>query len=281
MKLSFWGVRGSIPTPGPGTVRYGGNTTCVSVEIKGEWIIFDMGTGARVLGKKLIQEGFLGNGREANIFFTHSHWDHIQGFPFFLPAFEAGNTLHLYGEDKEAQGLRRALENQQEYPSFPVTLEQMPAKFEFYHLKEGQQITLYKDIVITNCKLNHPNGSFAYRIDCQNKSIVFATDTETDENLSPKLIKLADKAQILIHDAQYTPQEYFGVSGKSKIGWGHSTYEDAIKIAREAQVGTLILTHHDPDHNDEELDYILEEARKLAPKGLTLLMAQEKMQILL
>ena len=253
MRVTFWGVRGSIPTPGPDTVAIGGNTSCVEIRAGKTILIFDGGTGLRLLGKKLIAEMPLA----AHIFFSHVHWDHIQGFPFFDPAFVPGNTIHLYGGNNVSRTLEETLAGQMDHPSFPVHLTEMGAKMTFNDMYEGQVLQLDagggKTVKITTGRGNHPNGVWAYRIEFEGRSVVYATDTEHYAIVDPKLTKLARDADVLIHDAQYTPEEYAGTSGTGgpKAGWGHSTFEEAARLAKTAGAKRLILFHHDPMQNDD------------------------------
>jgi phosphoribosyl 1,2-cyclic phosphodiesterase len=252
MRITFWGVRGSIPTPGPDTVEFGGNTSCVEVRAGKAILIFDGGTGLRLLGKKLIAEMPL----EARIFFSHVHWDHIQGFPFFDPAFVAGNSIHLYGGNNVSRTLEETLAGQMDHPSFPVHLTEMGAKMTFNDLVEGQVLEIDagdgSKAKVTSGRGNHPNGVWAYRVEHKGHSVVYATDTEHYAVTDPKLAKLAKGTDILIYDAQYTPEEYAGTAGRGgpKVGWGHSTFEAAVDLAKATGAKKLVLFHHDPMQND-------------------------------
>lgn len=249
--VRFWGVRGSIPTPGPQTAEIGGNTSCVEVRAGGRILIFDGGTGLRPLGNSLLKELPI----EAWIFFSHVHWDHIQGFPFFTPAFIKGNTIHLHGGHKVSGTLEETLAGQMENPSFPVHLSEMGAKMSFHDLFEGQVLEIPsvdgKDVVrISNTRGNHPGGVYAYRVDYQGKSVMYATDTEHYSIVDPKLKRLAKGVDALIYDAQYTPEEYAGEIGGPKTGWGHSTFQAAVDLANAADAKQLVLFHHDPGQDD-------------------------------
>jgi len=253
MHITFWGVRGSIPTPGPTTVQIGGNTSCVEVRAGKAIVIFDGGTGLRLLGKKLLKEMPI----TAHMFFSHVHWDHIQGFPFFEPAFVAGNTFHLYGGNNVSRTLEETLAGQMDHPNFPVHLSVMGAKMAFRDLAEGEVVEIDDGagarLRVTNARGNHPQGVFAYRLDHGGRAIVFATDTEHYEGrVDEKLVKLAQGADLFIYDAQYTPEEYAGSAGTggAKKGWGHSTFEEGAKIAKLAGAKRLVLFHHDPIQND-------------------------------
>jgi phosphoribosyl 1,2-cyclic phosphodiesterase len=255
MKIQFWGVRGSIPTPGPDTVTIGGNTSCVEVRAGKALLVFDGGTGLRMLGKKLVKEMPL----EAHIFFSHVHWDHIQGFPFFDPAFVAGNAIHLYGGNNVSRTLEETLAGQMDHPNFPVHLTDMGAKMTFHDIKEGAAVVLDdgqgKQIQITTARGNHPNGVWAYRVEHAGKSFVYATDTEHYAELDRELLRLAKNVDVLVYDSQYTPEEYMGVAGTggSKVGWGHSTYAEAAKLAAAASAKKLVLFHHDPLQSDAQV----------------------------
>ena len=247
--VRFWGVRGSIPVPGPTTVEMGGNTTCVEVRAGSEIIIFDAGTGLRELGCELMAELPV----SVKLFFTHVHWDHIQGFPFFGPAFVKGNRFDLYGGRKVTNSLAEILSGQMEFPNFPVSLEVMGSRMHFHDLREGEVVSA-GNATVSNTNLNHPGGVIAYRVDYDGHSVVFATDTEHYSCLDDKLVGLASGADVLIYDAMYTPEEYAGSVGDGpKTGWGHSTWEEGVRVARAAGVRTLVLTHHDPDHEDDQV----------------------------
>lgn len=250
MRIKFWGVRGSIAVPGPDTLEVGGNTSCVELRCGDTRIVFDGGTGIRLLGQELLREMPV----EAYIFFSHVHWDHIQGFPFFTPAFVPGNRFHLYGGNNVTHTLEETLAGQMDYPSFPVHLTDMAAQMDFHDLREGQTIDIPEGdevIRITNTRGNHPNGVFAYRIDFRGKSMIYCTDTEHYDVVDVKLARLAKDADVLIYDTMYLPEEYSGEAGGGpKTGWGHSTFEQGVKLAVEANVKQLVLFHHDPMHTD-------------------------------
>jgi phosphoribosyl 1,2-cyclic phosphodiesterase len=191
----------------------------------------------------------------AHIFFSHVHWDHIQGFPFFAPAFVPGNTIHLYGGNNVSATLEETLAGQMDYPSFPVDLSQLGATMTFRDLREGQLVKLDDgeghEISIRTTRGNHPNGVWVYRIDHGGKSVVYATDTEHYAVVDPKLLAISKNADVLIYDSQYTPEEYAGAGpGGPKTGWGHSTFEEGVKIAKGASVKQLVLYHHDPNQSD-------------------------------
>ena len=259
MKIKYYGVRGSIPTPGPDTVKYGGNTPCVAIWNGDKLLILDGGTGLRVLGNELMDTPFGRGQGQGTFLFSHLHWDHIQGFPFFMPAYIPGNFFKLYGPSHVDLTLENAMKRQQQYLNFPVLMEDMPSTFTFKELTEGQILDL-DGMEVTNRRLNHPGGVFAYRISSQGKSIVYATDTEHYPAPDQKLLELADHADVLIYDATYTPEQY-----KDHVTWGHSTYEEGIKIVKAAHVKALHLFHYDPSLSDELIDDVIKRARKDFP----------------
>jgi len=251
MRITFWGVRGSIPTPGPETATVGGNTSCVEVRAGNLLLVFDGGTGLRLLGKSLLKSMPI----TAHLFFSHVHWDHIQGFPFFDPAFVPGNVIHLYGGNNVSRTLEETLAGQMDHPSFPVHLSEMGAKMHFHDVIEGQPLELDAgdgtEAIITTARGNHPNGVWAYRVDHGGHSVMYATDTEHYAVVDPQLLKLAKGVDVLVYDSQYTPEEYAGTNGgMPKLGWGHSTFDEAVKLAKTAGAKKLVLYHHDPTQND-------------------------------
>ncbi len=251
MRITFWGVRGSIPTPGPETATVGGNTSCVEVRAGKLLLVFDGGTGLRLLGKSLLKSMPI----TAHLFFSHVHWDHIQGFPFFDPAFVPGNVIHLYGGNNVSRTLEETLAGQMDHPSFPVHLSEMGAKMHFHDVIEGQPLELDAgdgtEAIITTARGNHPNGVWAYRVDHGGHSVMYATDTEHYAVVDPQLLKLAKGVDVLVYDSQYTPEEYAGTNGgMPKLGWGHSTFDEAVKLAKTAGAKKLVLYHHDPTQND-------------------------------
>jgi phosphoribosyl 1,2-cyclic phosphodiesterase len=276
MRITFWGVRGSIPSPGPDTVGVGGNTSCVEVRAGKAVLVFDGGTGLRLLGKRMLKEMPF----TAHLFFSHVHWDHIQGFPFFDPAFVPGNVIHLYGGNNVSRTLEETLAGQMDHPSFPVHLTEMGAEMVFHSVSGITPVEVDAGdgtkAVVRAAPGNHPNGVWAYRVDHGGRSVVYATDTEHYAVVDPKLSKLATGADVLIYDSQYTPEEYAGKNGMPKLGWGHSTFEEAVKLAKAANVKRLVLYHHDPMQNDAAVAEKERRARELfanceaAREGLTI-----------
>ncbi|MEI6441707.1 MAG: MBL fold metallo-hydrolase [Nostocales cyanobacterium ELA583] len=250
--VQFWGVRGSIPSPGLDTVRYGGNTPCVSMQVGGKRLIFDAGTGLHVLGKSLFSQMPV----QGHLFFTHSHWDHIQGFPFFTPAFINGNRFDIYGAiAPDGSTIEQRLNDQMLHPNFPVPLQIMQSNLTFHNVQPGQPIHI-DDIIIETKPLNHPGEAVGYRINWRGGAAVYITDTEHyADHLDENVLWLSRNADVLIYDSTYSDEEYSNPKS-SKIGWGHSTWQEAIKIAKAANVKTLAIYHHDPAHNDDYLDRV-------------------------
>ncbi len=267
MRARFWGVRGSIPVPGKETVEFGGNTSCVEVQCGDTTIIFDGGTGLRVLGDDLIRRGVT----NVHLFFSHVHWDHIQGFPFFAPAFAKGTTIHMYGSGNVTGTVETALAGQMEMPNFPVLLAHMPARLQFHDLLEGQPETLGsgpEQVIVTNTAGNHPGGVFVYRVEYRGKSIVYATDTEHGVDPDEKLVALCKNADILIFDTMYTPEEYRGEGSVSKVGWGHSHFEAGVALVKAANVKRYALFHHDPMQSDAMVREKERRTRLLFPNSI-------------
>lgn len=242
-------------------MRYGGDTSCVEVRVGDTLFVFDAGTGIRRLGAYLMTDpDWNGVG---HILLSHFHWDHIQGFPFFRPAFVPTNRFHIYGAFKADKRLEESMRGQMGSIYFPIEMSDMPSSFQFTELLE-------EEIEIEGCRLmtrqlHHPQGCFGYRLESPSGSIAYCTDTEPlPEGLDPKVVELAKGVDLFICDAQFTPEEY--VDGKQ--GWGHSTWEDAARMAEMAQCKKLVLYHHDPYHTDEEVDAMLEAAREIFPETI-------------
>jgi phosphoribosyl 1,2-cyclic phosphodiesterase len=261
--VHFWGVRGSIATPGKETVRYGGNTSCVEMRVGGKLLIFDAGTGLRVLGKNLLPYMPV----EAYMFFTHSHWDHIQGFPFFTPAFIPGNCFHIYGAvAPNGATMKQRLSDQMLHPNFPIPLQGMRSDMKFHNLHPGDVIEL-DDIRIETAHLNHPSTAIGYRVTWQGGTAVYCTDTEHfPDRLDENVLYLARDADYFIYDATYTDEEYHHEK-TPKVGWGHSTWQEAVKVAKAAGVKHLVIFHHDPAHDDEFLEEMEAQLQKEFAKG--------------
>lgn len=270
MKVRFWGTRGSIATPGGATVRYGGNTSCVEVTSDlGTTILIDAGTGANALGKALMDQG---RGMRGHILISHTHWDHIQGLPFFAPLFAAGAEWHVYGPRTPDQSIRDVLAAQMDYAYFPVALNAFAAKVHYHEIVEGG--FSIEDIRITTQYLNHPALTVGYRLEADGAAVVYASDHEPhDRNAGEGHAEAGDgsdaahveflrDADLVIHDAQYTAAEY-----PAKHGWGHSTIEYAVDVATAANVKTLALYHHDPSRGDDAVDALIAVARARVGNG--------------
>lgn len=271
MRVRFWGVRGSTPTPLKENLVYGGNTSCVEVRTDSdEILVFDGGTGIRLLGKALEQE-FDGARIRAHIFFSHFHIDHIQGVPFFTPLYSPDNHFTFYfAGRRDANLVMDALAGMMANPYFPVDMSKLPCIRDYIDLVEGT--FRVADTKIEVLKLNHPQGCVGYRIMQNDKVISYCTDVEHGPEWSDRNLKtLAADADCLIIDSQYTPEEYPGHEG-----WGHSTWKQAVESAIEANAKKLVLFHHDPYHDDEMVESILEQARQLHPNVVA---AREGMEI--
>jgi len=275
LRLRFWGTRGSVPTPGPDTVRYGGNTPCVEVRTDTDrLIILDAGTGIRELGRSLIARAN-GNGIHADIFLTHAHWDHIQGIPFFAPIFHSGNRFKIWGSKALGTKIDRVLRDQMAPVVFPVSFETLAAQIEFAEIAEERRTGDGFDV--TAFAVRHPGGALGYRFSAGNgegASFVYISDNElrsaeryqTGPDWDRQLVRVVQGAKMLVHDATYTADEY-----ETHRGWGHSTYQDAVALALAAGVEQLVLFHHRPERTDEELDRCLAECKTwIAERGATL-----------
>lgn len=260
MRLKFWGVRGSTPTPERRNSRYGGNTPCLEVRLSnGTILILDCGSGLRGLGKSLMRQ-FGDKPIVAYIFLSHFHWDHIQGIPFFLPLYRKGNAFFFHSVSQKARELKNAVEGQMVTPYFPVDMSIMGATRNFYDI--GKHPININGAIISSVPLNHPQGSVAYRIAADGGTLVYATDTEPGSKVHDQNIrKIAAGADVLIYDSQYTLEQLLG----EKKGWGHSSWVEGVKIAQEAGVGRLVLFHHEPDHDDAFLDHLQAQARERFP----------------
>ncbi|HYL35990.1 MAG TPA: MBL fold metallo-hydrolase [Bryobacteraceae bacterium] len=259
LKLKFWGVRGSIATPVSQNLGYGGNTPCLEVRLpSGELFIFDAGTGIRELGSSL-NENPADAGRDIHLFLTHFHWDHIQGLPFFAPLYDPRRAITFY-TSCHACALRESLAGQMSEPFFPVSFDSIAPSRKFVNMGSAP-ITL-GELTVRPFPLNHPQGAGGYRIESGGAAIVYATDREHGhERLDAALREYARDADILIHDAQYTPEEY-----ERFKGYGHSTWEEAVKVACECNIKQLVLFHHDPNHDDRVVSAIVEKARTQFPR---------------
>ena len=277
-RLKFWGVRGSIPTPGTETVGYGGNTSCVELRVNGEIIILDAGSGMRRLGQSLARE-FKGQPIALNLLVTHTHWDHIQGFPFFIPAYNPKNKVHIYGYEGARQGLQSTLSAQMESPYFPISMRQMPGHISINEVKE--MAFQVNGVKVRAQFVNHPGLCVGYRISTPGGDISYVPDVELFQRLrcelapdgkqlsaeenefaheqDRELLNFVQGSEVLILDSQYDAAEYANF-----VGWGHSCVEDSVAFGVKAGVKKLFLFHHDPDHHDEKVLQMLTHGKKLA-----------------
>ena len=255
LRIKFWGVRGSTPTPQIENLKFGGNTPCLEVRTADNTcVIFDAGSGIRELGKGLMQEA-AGEPIDVKVFLTHFHWDHIQGIPFFAPLYGPKNHISFFS-GLTGRPLQETLEGQMAKPYFPIDLGQVAAHRDFHQIEERTSARA-GDLCIYPFPLNHPQGASGYRIECNGVVIVYATDYEHGVPKSDAILcDYAQGADILICDSQYTPEEY-----ESHRGWGHSTWANAVLVAREARADHLILFHHDPGHDDPTMMRISQDAR--------------------
>lgn len=279
MIVTFWGVRGSIPVPGRTTLRYGGNTPCTTVQFGDTLIIIDCGTGIRELGNALLAEYRRTNTPiHAHILISHTHWDHIQGFPFFAPAFSPTHTFTVYGAHGVNTQIEDTLAGQMENQYFPVALKDMAATLHFKTIDQGQ--FQLDGVTVTTCHANHPGVCLGFRLSCSDGSVVYLSDHEPyrrllaakssasplhDTHVSPEdaarfahslddqYVEFCRGADLLIEDAPYTVDEY-----QTRVGWGHGCVDDVVAIAVEANVKQLALFHHEPNHSDDQMDGIIE-----------------------
>lgn len=287
--VTFWGVRGSHPATGQRTVHFGGNTSSIEVRAGNHIIILDAGTGIIELGRKLAAQSRAENKAvTATLLFTHTHHDHTQGFPFFVPAFFPNSTFYIFGPKTVHQDLEEVLSRTMMPPVFPITLEELPCERIVRNLHEGEVIVLNTedaeprvfragreeipsspDLVYVRVMWSyaHPQGVFIYRIEYRGKTLVLATDVEGYIGGDQRLIRFARGADLLIHDAQYTDTEY-GNPTAPKQGWGHSTWQMAVDVARAAGAERLALFHHDPAHSDDMLAKAEREAQAVFPGAM-------------
>lgn len=270
-KIRFWGVRGAVPCPGETTVRYGGNTACVEVRCGDRLIIFDAGTGLRVLGNSLIRsdQRIVGH-----IMLTHTHLDHIQGLPFFRPAYTGKNCFEFWNGHlrRQQRNLQEVLYTLMQRPFFPVPLDIMHSCIAFNDFDAGEVLTLDAGIRLRTACLNHPGGATGYRLEFGGRAACYVTDTEHREGeLDAAILGLIADADLVIYDATYTDDEY-----PRYRGWGHSTWQEGVRLCRAAGARRLVAFHHDPDHDDDLLDRIAVELEAALPGSLV---AREGMQI--
>lgn len=256
--VRFWGVRGSIACPGPDTVRYGGNTSCVEIRCGERLMLFDGGTGLRVAGNELMRAAAP---VELDLFFSHTHFDHVCGLPFFAPCYDSRSQIRIWAGHLNGVRIEAVLKKTMIAPLFPVPMGIFAAKIRFVDFAAGAALTPHPGIRIATAALNHPNGATGYRIEFAGKTVTYITDTEQRPGgLDRNVLGLADHADLMIYDATYTDAEY-----PSHKDWGHSTWEEGVRLADAAKVGTLVIFHHDPGHDDAFMDRIAAAAAAARP----------------
>ena len=267
LSLRFWGTRGSIPSPGLATARYGGNTPCVELRTAEGWlVILDAGTGIRELGRSLMSRAN-GHGVEGDIFLTHAHWDHIQGIPFFAPLFHRGNHFTIWGSRSLQTSIDRVVRDQMSPVVFPVAFEELQARIDFQELAEERRAGSGYEVAAM--AVRHPGGALGYRFTESNRTgggLVYVSDNElsaaarydTPRGWRDRFVEFVRGAAVLVHATMYRAEEY-----RNFVGWGHSTYEDAVELALEASVDRLVLFHHHPERTDDEVDRCVAACREL------------------
>lgn len=282
MNVRFWGVRGSIPVPGPMTQRYGGNTSCVQLDVgPNPVIIFDAGTGIRRLGQELAAR----SGLDIHLFISHAHWDHIQGLPFFEPLYRAGNRITFYSRRRDGFRLPEVIHKVIEDPYFPLSHEDWQAEVSYVEIEDGESREVTPDVRMASCRLNHPLIASAYRIDAGGRSMVYVTDTapfehmildrefiprapdlsqpvppgvaETLAGMRAALVRLCSGADIVVYDTMFTDEEY-----RRNPHWGHSAASHAMDVCRDAAARRLVIFHHAPERTDDQMDALMQEIRK-------------------
>lgn len=254
-EVEFWGVRGSIACPSPSHVQFGGNTSCIEVRAGDTEIILDAGTGIRPLGASFLQRGL----KSATILLTHVHWDHINGFPFFTPAYKPNHTFSIKAAHlSHLGGIREVLSGQMAKPTFPIPLDTMRSTLVFEDFNAGDTFLIGSELQVRTAPLNHPNGATGYRLEYRGKSICYITDTEhiidePDQNI----LGIIEGADVVIYDGMYTDEEF-----EDRIGWGHSTWQEAVRLCKQANVKQLVIFHHEPSHDDTLMSQIEQKAKQ-------------------
>lgn len=275
-QITFWGVRGSIACPSPDYIRYGGNTSCVSVQCGNRHLVFDSGSGIRGYGRWLMSQPE----REIKLLLSHTHWDHINGFPFFAPAYDPSFDVevmagHLIGQNLT---IKDVMAGQMSDPTFPVPMDIMSAKLRFSDFPVGNTLDFGAGLKVRTAALQHPNGATGYRVDYEGRSVCYVTDTEHDPaEPNRNILGLIEGADLVIYDSTYTDLEF-----PAKRGWGHSTWQEGVRLCTSAKVKQLAIFHHDPDHDDAFMDKVAKEAEAMWPgafvarDGMTISIADQK-----
>ena len=257
IRVKIWGCRGSIACPSPTHMKYGGNTTSLEVDAGDQKFLLDCGTGIRNVGQQLMQSDL----EHCDILLTHTHWDHINGFPFFAPAFDPSRKFGIHaGHLLDKGGIQKIMETQMQNPVFPVPLEAMQSKLTFNDFQAGEELDIGKSkkTKVKTAALNHPNDATGYRIEQDGKSMCLITDTEhIPGTLDQRILELIAGADLVIYDSTYTEDEF-----PSKVGWGHSTWEEGVRLCQAAGAKRLGIFHHDPEHDDAFMDDIAQQAAK-------------------
>jgi len=256
--VRFWGVRGSIACPGPDTVRYGGNTSCVEIRCGDHLMVLDGGTGLRLLGNELMSTG---QPAELDLFYSHTHFDHICGLPFFAPCYDARSRIRIWAGHLNSKGIEAVLNKMMIEPLFPIPMGIFTAKIDFVDFTAGEILVPHPGVRVVTGPLNHPNEATGYRIEYGAKVVAYITDTEhRRDGLDANVLKLIDGADVMIYDASYTDAEY-----PTHRNWGHSTWEEGVRLANAAGVKTLVIFHHDPGHDDDFMDQVAIDAATARP----------------
>ncbi len=260
--VKFWGVRGSIACPGPATARYGGNTPCLELRCGDRMLILDGGTGLRPLGDALLAANVA---VDADLFLTHCHLDHVSGLPFFTPLFEKGHRLRIWaGNLLPKFSLEQALRTMMAPPLFPIEVESFKAKIEYHDFRAGETIKRDDAVTLRTAMLNHPDGATGYRVEYAGRVLAYITDTELPAGrIDAGLLRLAQDADLMIFDTTYTQAEI-----ADRRGWGHSTWQDGVRLADAAGAKTFCLFHHDPSHDDAFMDTIAAQAKAARPNTI-------------